>query len=50
MAEDCVNQAAMLARLPEKPCVTEHLNLHGYHPTAEKFGALRVYGSDAPLI
>ena len=50
MAEDCVNQAAMLARLPEKPCVTEHLNLHGFHPTAEKFGALRVYGSDAPLI
>jgi glycerol-3-phosphate dehydrogenase len=50
MAEDCVNQAAMLARLPEKPCVTEHLNLHGFHPAAEKFGPLRVYGSDAPLI
>ena len=50
MAEDCVNQAAMLARLPEKPCVTEHLNLHGFHPGAEKFGHLRVYGSDAPLI
>jgi glycerol-3-phosphate dehydrogenase len=50
MAEDCVNQAAMLARLPEKPCVTEYLNLHGFHPAAEKFGPLRVYGSDAPLI
>jgi glycerol-3-phosphate dehydrogenase len=50
MAEDCVNQAAMLARLPEKPCVTEYLNLHGYHPAAEKFGPLRVYGSDAPQI
>src|ERR1700691_3022562 len=50
MAEDCVNQAAMLARLPEKPCVTEYLNLHGFHPAAEKFGALRVYGSDAPLL
>ncbi len=25
MAEDCVNQAATLARLPERPCVTEHL-------------------------
>jgi glycerol-3-phosphate dehydrogenase len=50
MAEDCVNQAAMMARLPEWPCVTEHLNLHGFHPAAEKFGPLRVYGSDAPLI
>lgn len=50
MAEDCVNQAAMLARLPEKPCVTEHLNLHGFYPSAEKFGHLRVYGSEAPLI
>lgn len=50
MAEDCVNQAAMLARLPEKPCVTEHLNLHGFHPGAERFGHLKVYGSDAPRI
>src|SRR4029079_11105822 len=29
MAEDCVNQAATLARVPEKPCVTAHLNIHG---------------------
>ncbi len=50
MAEDCVNQAAMLARLPEKPCVTEHLRLHGFHPDADSFGALRGYGSDAPRI
>ncbi|HXM43004.1 MAG TPA: glycerol-3-phosphate dehydrogenase/oxidase [Bryobacteraceae bacterium] len=50
MAEDCVNQAAMLARLPEKACVTEHLHLHGFHPDADAFGHLRVYGSDAPLI
>jgi glycerol-3-phosphate dehydrogenase len=47
MAEDCVNQAAMLARLPEKPCVTEHLRLHGFHAAADAFGPLRVYGSDA---
>ncbi|MFN7999395.1 MAG: FAD-dependent oxidoreductase [Bryobacteraceae bacterium] len=50
MAEDCVNQAAMLARLPERPCVTENLNLHGFHPSVAKFGHLKVYGSDAPLI
>jgi len=50
MAEDCVNQAAMLARLPEKACTTEHLKLHGFHEDAEGFGPLRVYGSDAPRI
>jgi glycerol-3-phosphate dehydrogenase len=50
MAEDCVNQAATLARLPEKPCVTEHLNIHGFHPSSAKFGSLWMYGSDAPLI
>jgi glycerol-3-phosphate dehydrogenase len=50
MAEDCVDQAATLARLPEKPCVTAHLNIHGYHPTSDRFGPLAVYGSDAPAI
>ncbi len=50
MAEDCVNQAAMLARLPERPCVTEGLRLHGFHANAGEFGALRVYGCDAPAI
>ena len=47
MAEDCVNQAATLAELPERPCVTHHLNIHGCHPAANKFGALAAYGSDA---
>ncbi len=50
MAEDCINQAAMLAKLPEKPCQTERLNIHGFHPHADKFGELAVYGSDAPAI
>ncbi|HSO75616.1 MAG TPA: glycerol-3-phosphate dehydrogenase/oxidase [Blastocatellia bacterium] len=50
MAEDCVNQAATLARLPEKPCATKDLNIHGFHRHAEKFGSLRVYGSDALVI
>jgi glycerol-3-phosphate dehydrogenase len=50
MAEDCVNQAATLARLTEKPCVTAHLNIHGFHPASEKFGPLWVYGSDAALV
>jgi glycerol-3-phosphate dehydrogenase len=50
MAEDCVNQAATLARLPEKVCGTDRLNIHGFHPSSEKFGELSVYGSDAPAM
>jgi glycerol-3-phosphate dehydrogenase len=50
MAEDCVNQAATLAKLVEKPCVTGHLNIHGFHPASEKFGHLWVYGSDARML
>jgi glycerol-3-phosphate dehydrogenase len=52
MAEDCVDQAATLAQLPEKPCGTHHLRIHGFHEVtkeegAKQFGALAVYGSDA---
>jgi glycerol-3-phosphate dehydrogenase len=47
MAEDTVNQAADLARLPERPCVTRDLNIHGFHRHAATFGALAAYGSDA---
>jgi glycerol-3-phosphate dehydrogenase len=50
MAEDCVDHAATLARLPEKPCVTRNLNVHGFHRQASNFGPLAVYGSDALLI
>jgi glycerol-3-phosphate dehydrogenase len=50
MAEDCVDHAATLARLPEKPCVTRNLNVHGFHRQAHHFGALSIYGSDALLI
>ena len=50
MAEDCVNQASTLARLPEKPCPTRNLNVHGFHRQASKFGPLALYGADALLI
>lgn len=50
MAEDCVDQAATLGRLPEKPCITKQLNIHGFHDNAAKFGDLSVYGSDAVKI
>jgi glycerol-3-phosphate dehydrogenase len=50
MAETSVDQAIDLARLTEKPCVTRTLNIHGFHPHAERFGALSMYGSDALAI
>jgi glycerol-3-phosphate dehydrogenase len=50
MAQDCVDQAATLADLPEKPCVTQTLDIHGSHPNAAQFGPLAVYGSDAQAL
>lgn len=50
MAEDCINQAAMLGKLDERPCVTRTLNVHGFHQNATKFGDLEMYGADAPAI
>lgn len=50
MAEDCVDQAATLARLPDRPCPTKTLRVHGAHTDAASFGALAMYGADAPAI
>jgi glycerol-3-phosphate dehydrogenase len=50
MAEDAVNQAATLADLPERHCVTKNLNIHGYAAHAEVYGALSYYGTDALAI
>jgi glycerol-3-phosphate dehydrogenase len=50
MAEDCVDQAATLARLPDRPCPTKTLRVHGAHTDAASFGSLAMYGSDAPAI
>ncbi len=50
MAEDCVDQAALLAGLDERACVTRSLRIHGYHHNAKQFGHLGVYGSDATRI
>jgi glycerol-3-phosphate dehydrogenase len=50
MAEHTVDQAADLARLAERPCVTRTLNVHGFHSNADRFGALKPYGSDAAAI
>ena len=50
MAQDCVDHAATLAGLDARPCATKRLNIHGYHKRPQKFGALAIYGSDAPAL
>jgi glycerol-3-phosphate dehydrogenase len=50
MAEDCVDQALVLARLEDRPCPTRELRIHGYSREGEASGPLSGYGSDAPLI
>jgi glycerol-3-phosphate dehydrogenase len=50
MAEDCVDQAATLAQLPDRPCVTKELRIHGFSSGPKETGPLAVYGSDADRI
>ena len=50
MAEDCVNQAATLAQLEDRPCVTRTLPIHGSEIPTAALGHLAVYGSDALAI
>ncbi len=50
MAQDTIDQAALLAELERRPSVSEDLQIHGYHQHARQFGDLEVYGSDAPAI
>ena len=47
MAEDCVDQAATFSQLPDRPCVTRELKIHGAQVESSDLGALAVYGSDA---
>ncbi len=50
MAEDTVDDAATLAGLEPRPCVTRQINIHGFHTHAEEFGPLAHYGADAPAV
>ncbi len=40
MAEDCIDHAATLAALDERPCVTRTLHVHGYHEQPEDAWAI----------
>ena len=46
MAQDCVDYAATLASLPDQPCITHHLHIHGATRTPAP-GHMYVYGTDA---
>lgn len=50
MAEDTVDQAVDFARLPERPCITRQLPVHGFAQPADEPGVLSLYGSDASHI
>jgi glycerol-3-phosphate dehydrogenase len=50
MAEDCVDHAIILGKLPDVPCSTKTLRIHGYLEDSAALGSLEVYGSDAEAI
>ena len=50
MAEDCVNHAATLAELDERPCVTKSLAVHGAVSETRLPREMAYYGSDARTI
>jgi glycerol-3-phosphate dehydrogenase len=50
MAEDCVNHAITLGKLPDVDCPTKNLRIHGYLEDSSSLGSLEVYGADAGKI
>ncbi|MWB96057.1 FAD-dependent oxidoreductase [Flavobacterium sp. GA093] len=52
IAQDIIDKAISIHKLPKKPCQTEHLAIHGNKPTTttERENHLYIYGSDIPKI
>jgi len=50
MAQDVVDQAALVAGLVARPCATETLRVHGWLKQIDPDDPLHVYGSDAPAV
>jgi glycerol-3-phosphate dehydrogenase len=50
MAQDAVSQAETLAGFEERPCQTDHMQIHGWTKQKIPERNLRVYGADAPAI
>ena len=50
MAEDTVDKAIEVAKLPARKCVTKKLHIHGYRKNPDLTDHMYVYGSDEPKI
>jgi glycerol-3-phosphate dehydrogenase len=50
MAQDTVDKAIILGKLPSAPSQTAHLAIHGAIPTPDRRNHLYVYGSDQPAL
>lgn len=50
MAEDAVNRAISVCGLPNVPCKTERIRIHGYQEKVDRSSFAYVYGSDYPKI
>ncbi|MFH6934726.1 FAD-dependent oxidoreductase [Flavobacterium sp. FlaQc-30] len=52
IAEDIIDKAIKKGKLPNKPCVTQHLSIHGNKPTTtlDRMNHLYIYGSDVAEI
>jgi glycerol-3-phosphate dehydrogenase len=50
MAQDVVDQAALVAGLVARPCKTETLRIHGWLKQIDPDDPLHVYGSDMPAV
>ena len=50
MAQDAVDQAAMVAGLVERSCPTEDLRIHGWLKNTDFSDPMHVYGTEAPAV
>ncbi|WP_299390023.1 glycerol-3-phosphate dehydrogenase/oxidase [uncultured Gelidibacter sp.] len=50
MAQDTINKAIALGKLPKKVCVTEKLSIHGADGSADDTDHLYIYGTDQKFI
>ncbi|PQL91954.1 glycerol-3-phosphate dehydrogenase/oxidase [Apibacter adventoris] len=52
MAEDFINKAIQINKIPNKPCKTENLSIHGNIPAekVDRTNHLYIYGADIPEI
>ena len=50
MAQDTINKAIVLGKLPSKPCKTKDLQIHGSYGFVDSSTHLKIYGSDQKAI